>query len=729
MPSVTVEGRPHNIEQHERPGKSVVDVFAEECYEQGNTTIIFTDGKRSLKSIENELNKMYPDGSLEILLLHSKVDEATRQRIFQTTQDDGVHRVIISTSAGQSGITIPGVDRVISDGWTKSPELDAENASGLPRRLCSRDELIQQMGRGGRDVAGAKFFLANPLLRTTKTCVSPDRFVSFHSRKREDHTPADIYHTVITRNVMSAAAMDKDFYTLNEYLIHKVTFGTIKEAYTVLRLIGAVDEHNKVTPEGRVMDRLSLRPELARAVVASAEDDMTTRLQVLAIACAIEAGGFGSETNREQRDARLSTDTNDDFLAELDLFMAARRHHSVRKGDISISYDSYVGRVIEVHKDIEYDVIDELGVANDGLDPINVSRGVKQFGRMCRVLNITDEDLASLTNTLTHAQRRRLRERFLTGMPHLLYEEVSRTKYRGRKVKQPDGSKKAKPDIVHYRNILGPPQGTSYDLDRRPARSSVLAAAKLAVGTMIAGYPRWYEDDDGEVHHVIDQGFPTTPTAVKRILGARALDIRHEVHVGPDGRLMLDAAAHIGRMSVHHSSERVRTTAETYELLANEALERPGPAQMDLRKLKGLLDDLYERVPASRTTYFFKSKNPRISDQQLRQIVLDAAKDAGSLGELDARIRRKQITLDRYIAQDMLHALYEYYPSELAIGGQTFTVEYSGENAQPVIVLNSSDSIHGAPEMGVYLRDGTEVKFRYRHESDQLYSAREVLTE
>src|SRR5690606_15302948 len=138
---------------------------------------------------------------------------------------------------------------------------DAENASGLPRRLCSRAELTQQMGRGGRGVSGAKFYLTQAFVKSSPAGQSNNRFYGYDSNKRGDHIPADIYNTVITRNVLSAAAMDKDFYTLNEYLIHKVTYDTIKEAYSVLQLIGAVDASNAVTDIGRQMDKLPLRPE------------------------------------------------------------------------------------------------------------------------------------------------------------------------------------------------------------------------------------------------------------------------------------------------------------------------------------------------------------------------------------------------------------------------------------------------------------------------------------
>ncbi len=69
IPSIAVEGRPHTIEQLERPDKSVIDVFAEECLESGNKTMIFTDGKRSVKAIQEEIEARYGDRVKVLVLL------------------------------------------------------------------------------------------------------------------------------------------------------------------------------------------------------------------------------------------------------------------------------------------------------------------------------------------------------------------------------------------------------------------------------------------------------------------------------------------------------------------------------------------------------------------------------------------------------------------------------------------------------------------------------------
>lgn len=717
IPQIMVEGRPHNIRQHERAQDTVVDVFMNECLSQGNKTLIFTDGKRSLGAIEEELTRRC-GSNIRVLLLHSKIDEVTRSSIFKEPDAPGVHTVIISTSAGQSGLTIPGVDRVISDGWTKSPELDEENASGLPRRLCSRAELTQQMGRGGRDVDGAEFFLARALPYSKRPGAPADLFVPFGSHKREEHIPADIYHTVITRNVLSAAAMDRDFYTLNEFLIHKVTHGTIKEAYSILQLLGATDSDNEVTDIGRRMDLLPLRPELARTVVESEEYGEETLLQVLAIAAAIEAGGMAgyNQSQDELRKKILSSDTKDDFTAELDLFLAARRLfvHEEDSKEPNESQDS---------EDSEDSNDALLGVA--GLDAINAIRAHKQFRKMCRRLEIED-GLSKLTNGMTVEHRKQLQELFLVGMPHLLYEEMSRKRRRGRQTKLPDGTKKPPKIDVWYRSILGPPKGETYRLDRQVGSRSILASQLFPQGSMIAGYPRWYETDEEGRVNIIERGFPTTKGAVRRVLGHRALDLNKYTEVGPDGRLRLITQSYIGnlRVSRHKTKDRA-TSTDKAELLAARALERPGSAQREVRRLKRMLSELAERVPVKQHAYYFE--RPPISETDLVMIVRQAADKAGSTGELDANIREMGIYTQQYITDEKRLAIEKNMPAEIKIDGSSFRLHYEGDNAQPYIIEFPLDRAVDLPEH-LFVPDGREILFRYKYDADdvRVLSAGEV---
>lgn len=696
IPSVTVEGRPYAIEAHDRPGKSVVDVFAEDCFEDGNKTMIFTDGKRSVRAIIDELEARFGD-TIKALPLHSKIDEETRREIFYNEDQPGIHTVIVSTSAGQSGLTIAGLDRVISDGWTKSPELDEENASGLPRRLCSRAEIIQQMGRGGRDVGNAKFFLAAPVEGRSRRGNQLGEFVAAEAPARVDHIPADIYHTVITRNVLSAAAMDRDFYNLNEYLIHKVTIETIKEAYAVLKLMGAVDNANFVTDVGRKMDQYPLRPELAKAFVEVLENGTNRQKhQVAAIAASIEAGGLSGE-KLELRNERLSSETNDDFIAELDMFFGA------------INY-------LEKHDDEE----SVYGLAAAGIDVANAIRAYKQYHKICGRAGI-DTDLESLDNTFSGNDRTELQHYFLTGMPHLIYEEVQRRPNRGRRKINKNGEKEQGFPYVWFRNILGPPKGEQYGFDRQVGKRSVMAALNLPKDGFIAGYPRWFENDDGDTVNIIDKGFQTTPTAIRRALGRQALEVRDSVTIDASGRLQLVSSNYIGRFRTAQSKEHDRANSnDKIQRLASAALESPGPAQRELRQLKRYLDNLSLRVPRAQKQYYF-NKMP-LTDNDLVGIVTVAAIGAGSMGELDAHIRAQGLSLDQFITQDKIQAIEDNMPLEIKIGESQYPIHYissEDSDAQPTIYeFPLSESAQLPPK--IMIADGRNILFRYHYGEDEI---------
>lgn len=714
IPKIEVEGRPHLIEYNESPDMNVVEVYDEECKES-KKTLIFTDGKRSIGAIADELRRRHPE--LRIQKLHAKISEDERRAIFHA-EDDGVETVIISTSAGQSGLTIPGVDRVISDGWTKSPELDGENASGLPRVLCSKAQLTQQMGRGGRDVDGAKFFLARPLplRRRFSDDEYADAFVQFGDR--EEHIPADIYHSVITRNVLSAAAMDRDFYNLNEYLIHKVTKATIDEAYTVLRLLGAVDEQNEVTAIGREMDKYPLRPELARAVAEIASrGTLLQKQQIAAICAAIESGGLGSFDPQKLKSlqGRLSTETQDDFTAELDYFMGSLKFIHTEVGTLSVFVH---GQLTGLMPDVSFDSVDDDLVIKAGFDVQNVIRAHKQYRKICRYMGIEDSDMyTGLTNTLTSSERTELHNVLLTGMPHLLYEEVARRKWRGRSKREQDGTKTKPLPKVWYRNVLGPEKKERYPFDRTISTRSVMGSLAIGSSELIAGYPRWYIDDDGETHNVIERGLRTTKQAVRKALGRSALSIKEETDIGPDGRLRQIHTGMIGRMRTHRSVERGQAdNDQKVNLFVQSALEKPGPAQRELRHLKKQLENLAQRIPANRISYFF-DKTP-ITQADLIELVATAARGVSSLGELDATLRElmreRAMTLHSYISNESIEVIEENMPSYIEIHGWPYDVRYEGPEAMPYITGFSLDHAGSLPDR-LTIRDGREVLFRYSY--------------
>ena len=522
IPTVEVQGRPHDLELRESPNEDIVEAYL--SHSAGiQKSMIFVEGKRRIKEVIQELRRaMDPEtrSLTKFFMLHADISERAKKEIFDMSLRPGEKAVIVSTSAGQSGITIPGLRLVIASGITKSPELDNEGGEGLPPRHCTQAELVQQAGRAGRDVAQGVFVLARPIgFRKYKNQDKElYRFIPLH--EREPDMPPEIYHSNISRNVLSTAAMGEDFHELNTYLKNSVKSSTIYEAYDVLSKLGAVSDDNEqgreeVTDLGRIMDQFPLRPELARAM-AEAYGDSGTSLQVqvyaLIIASAIEAGGLadydGKNTGWKQA---LRPSTDDDFIAQLDMMMATREY--------------FYGKTV-----------DEEYLISQGFSFRRVYRAHRQFNKMCKLIGLDPRDIDLPYPTLDEEDE--VRGLFLTGMPDLLYKKVALDR-----------------GTARYENIWGHEDVITREVSNR----SLLGSAAVQI---VAGYPRWFLKDSGERKDIIETGFSTSLTQVKERLGHLATgDLRSSVR---NGQLVKSGTANLGTLPLG------QVKVEQYPALTNE---------------------------------------------------------------------------------------------------------------------------------------------------------------
>lgn len=239
---VTIEGRPHDIDIEEDKVNTVSEAYLE-YGKDSKKSLIFVEGVRSIEETIASIKRhtRHQSGRIRFFKLHSGISEAARREIFTAEPAEDESFVVVSTSAGQSGITIPEVDLVLSNGLTKSKEIGEEGAEGLPPRLCTQAELMQQAGRGGRDIDGAKFVLARPI--SYDKIYLPEDLKGFYDiTSREQHIPPEIYHTNIVRNVLSAIHLNGDFEDLNRYLMHPVVSKkVIQESYDLLETLEAID--------------------------------------------------------------------------------------------------------------------------------------------------------------------------------------------------------------------------------------------------------------------------------------------------------------------------------------------------------------------------------------------------------------------------------------------------------------------------------------------------------
>lgn len=499
VPVVTIEGRPHELDIIEEPTKDIVEAYHE--HSAGvQKSLIFVEGKREINKTISELKKSMSADELEytkFFKLHANISDRARMAIFDMNLQPGEKAIVVSTSAGQSGITIPGVGLVVTNGITKSPELDEEGAPGLPARLCTQAEIVQQGGRAGRDIAGGKCVLARPIGYASRRNWDNELFKVHPLETRSPHIPPEIYHSNISRNILAATAMGQDFFELNDYLQHSVSQGTIHEAYELLHNLGAVDDDNKITDLGAVMDIFPLRPELSRAAAEIIHSkSLPIQVYTLAIASAIEAGGLADfDSGNSWWKQILRPTTDDDFIAQLDMMLASREFYGYRPvralkrdcwGDPNLGSED--GDFVSPN-------VDEEALAQMGLSFKNVYRAHRQLDKMCKLIGLNSRDVS--LSSPTESEEHELRNIFLAGMPELLYKKVRTERRKGK-----------------YENVWGYDSAITREISSR----SMLSMGQQAV-KIVAGYPRWYVDSNQERHDIIDFGFPTSIEQVKAVLG------------------------------------------------------------------------------------------------------------------------------------------------------------------------------------------------------------------
>lgn len=644
-PIVEIEGRHHPVEFEEKPDSTVVGEVLEHA-ESANSMLVFVAGKKEISDVINKVSEQLPPEvrkNAMILPLHAKQSKAEQDLVYQEV--DGL-KIIVATEVAQTSLTIPGVDLVIDSGLKRRIELDDEDVEGLMLRPISKDNCRQRGGRTGRDVPG-KWILTK--------YDKDSEFTPLESR--EDHEPAEIYATDLSRNVLRTAAHGIDFAELD--LFHPVDQQAIRRAKDSLFALQAIDEDENITAMGRRMNKFSLSPRYARMMVEANRPGVAKEIgaYLAAITASLESGGmqyFSHEIKQPRWKPLLRDTTESDTIAQLDLFMATR--------SLDSSEESY-GRQL----------------ADLDLDPKNVFRSHIQYAKICKLINVDPH--AELIPP-TPAQIETLKECMFSGMIESIYErhgEVDRK-------------------AAYLR--VGPD-------DKRTLRTISDRSVVSNEPSIVAALPRRYEhyrDGQRVEKHIIDTVTPGT----RAQLAAAALHLTETKTIGFSQR----GDRVVARQQQYLYGEKIggdtessaEWSPELQEFIIQQALENPGKSQRELREVKSELEKLQRLTP---------SKLPQITHDELQNLLREAAEPGVvSLSHLDYNLGQ---LMDQYGISISEIARFNYVreaaPSYLTLDdGVTLAVSYRGEKP-PVVNGENIASLDELPRELV-LPDGREVHVR-----------------
>ncbi|MBY5933934.1 ATP-dependent helicase HrpB [Tateyamaria omphalii] len=175
------------------------------------------------------------------------------QRAAVTPSD--TRKIVLATSIAETSLTIPDIRIVVDGGRARRAQFDP--SSGMSRLITervTRAEATQRAGRAGRVNPGVAYKLWT---------------------RGEDGALAAFPPPEITAGDLASFALELAMWGAGEADLRFVTpphQGRLDEARGVLRMLGALDAQNRITPHGRQLARQPLHPRLAHMLVQAGKD-------------------------------------------------------------------------------------------------------------------------------------------------------------------------------------------------------------------------------------------------------------------------------------------------------------------------------------------------------------------------------------------------------------------------------------------------------------------------
>ncbi len=240
-----------------------------------------------------------------VLPLFGRMAAGDQQKIFAPVSED---KIVVATNVAETSITIPRIRYVIDTGLARIARYNARSQTrSLPVAPVSQASADQRKGRCGRVEAGICIRL-----------YSEEDFLG-----RPLHTPPEIQRSnlaeVILRMLFLRLGKVQDFPFLDP-----PSPAAVKDGFAVLRELGAVDEHHRLTSTGKTMARLPLDPRISRMLIEARRENALREVIILAAALSIQdprERPLDQEAQADQAHA-VFRDPRSDFVALLKIWTA-----------------------------------------------------------------------------------------------------------------------------------------------------------------------------------------------------------------------------------------------------------------------------------------------------------------------------------------------------------------------------------------------------------------------
>ncbi|WP_244083302.1 ATP-dependent RNA helicase HrpA [Desulforhabdus sp. TSK] len=238
-----------------------------------------------------------------VLPLFGRMAAGDQQRIFRPTAKD---KIVVATNVAETSLTIPGIRYVIDTGLARISQYNARSRTqALPVAPISQASADQRQGRCGRVGEGVCIRL-----------YSRDDYL-----QRPPYTPPEIQRSNLAEVILRMLYLRLG--NIQELpFLDPPSPAAVKDGFAVLKELGAVDDHRKLTPVGRTMARLPIDPRLSRMLMEARKEGAVHEVAILAAALSIQdprERPLEKEAQADQAHARFR-DPRSDFTALLKIW-------------------------------------------------------------------------------------------------------------------------------------------------------------------------------------------------------------------------------------------------------------------------------------------------------------------------------------------------------------------------------------------------------------------------
>ena len=249
---VTPKWQTKPVVQDQTIGKLIIDVILEAIGENKGSILIFLPGEGEIIKLASSLKNKVPD-NCHVFPLYGRLGLKDQQKAIKPILAG--RKIVLATNVAETSLTIEGIETGIDSGLSKRSIYDPN--SGMARLVTqkiSKAEANQRMGRAGRLHPGICYKLWSKAQEGSFPEFSPSEI------ENSDLTPFALELALWGSNVNELALLTRP----NEK--------ALSEAYKVLQMLGAANEHLQITKVGRLLSKIPLHPRLARIILAGGKD-------------------------------------------------------------------------------------------------------------------------------------------------------------------------------------------------------------------------------------------------------------------------------------------------------------------------------------------------------------------------------------------------------------------------------------------------------------------------